>query len=809
MGPSPRPGHDLFIDPMLGSPLAIYIDKDVNDRENLVLLVTKNGGSISPSYSSVPYILVDPLKPSGQNLYRQYASKKGKIVLSYQWLHECIKAGQLHTFHTNWAGCKLTGNETSAASEHPRRSIIDQQQQQPQQLAPPSQPIQPQILHPVHPTVQELVHHTHQFSFNIYAPPPPPPPPSMSTAAAAAAAASRSNTIPHHPPQTWQTAGAGSIAPQQTQHHLPAQILSQQSHRPDYREDNAAAAASTWGNYDHSHAHTHHDDMAAAYDDYRYTEDHDQHAQAAWSHYYESAATYEDPYPQSTAYLPQPQQQQQEAAAPADPSPQPPPSVPTGPTNLTTSSTTATTANTTSHPHEDQDSPNIERRGRKRTRTGGGGGGGIGSTTPQTDSVVASSNSNSTSTPGSTSTASLVVGSRRINPNDPNTPLPPARSPTPPSRVIKSTYGGNLFTADDVLYLKRYIEYCQEQGLVLSLREICERIAVKAPHHTFYSWRRYCNKHQIRLQGYMMNPTLSSSPTINGSTVNDATNSGNGSANVAAAVNGGTATNAGGVVGDRASNDRPGGGGADGDMDGVGVGVGVADGLEMEMELDDMQGIEGMGRHHPHQHGHGHVFGDSSHHHPHQQQQQHHHHNHHQTSLGSGNGVGSGVARDRSPTPPRVLFRSTTGKGVAFTEEDVTFLKRFMEYRKSQGRFDMVAFWKDVAQKAPHHSRASWMKYWRRHKHELNHTASDDPLPQPPDKKMRYSKADDVLLAQYFRSKPEGTSDKIFQAFGRMHPHHPWKGWQEHHRIHKAKIDHFIDVLNNGESIDVDEPETG
>ena len=54
------------------------------------------------------------------------------------------------------------------------------------------------------------------------------------------------------------------------------------------------------------------------------------------------------------------------------------------------------------------------------------------------------------------SAASLVVNKN-----------PPARSPSPPARVIKSTYGGNLFTADDVLYLKRYIDYCQEQGLVL------------------------------------------------------------------------------------------------------------------------------------------------------------------------------------------------------------------------------------------------------------------------------------------------------------------------------------------------------
>lgn len=97
----------------------------------------------------------------------------------------------------------------------------------------------------------------------------------------------------------------------------------------------------------------------------------------------------------------------------------------------------------------------------------------------------------------------------------------------------------------------------------------------------------------------------------------------------------------------------------------------------------------------------------------------------------------------------------------------------------------MVAFWKDVATKvihslcimfvayhfhsqAPHHSRASWMKFWRRHKHELNRTEEDDPLPQPPEKKMRYSRSDDILLAKYFFTKPEGTSDKIFQAFGRL-----------------------------------------
>ena len=60
------------------------------------------------------------------------------------------------------------------------------------------------------------------------------------------------------------------------------------------------------------------------------------------------------------------------------------------------------------------------------------------------------------------------------------------------------------------------------------------------------------------------------------------------------------------------------------------------------------------------------------------------------------------------------------------------------------------------------------MKFYRRHKHELNHTENDDPLPQAPEKKMRYSRADDVLLAKFFFNKPDGTSDKIFQAFGRL-----------------------------------------
>lgn len=60
------------------------------------------------------------------------------------------------------------------------------------------------------------------------------------------------------------------------------------------------------------------------------------------------------------------------------------------------------------------------------------------------------------------------------------------------------------------------------------------------------------------------------------------------------------------------------------------------------------------------------------------------------------------------------------------------------------------------------------MKFWRRHKHELDRTEGDEPLPSAPEKKMRYSREDDILLARYFHNRPDGTSDKIFQAFGRI-----------------------------------------
>ncbi|KAF7376115.1 hypothetical protein MSAN_00026400 [Mycena sanguinolenta] len=626
---------------MLGTPLAFYLDKDISDRAALVDLVKKHGGSVSQGYSAVTYILVDPHRPSGQNLYRQYANKKGKVILDARWIRECIKLAALQTFATNWAGCKVDGTEESVdpqIQETPPPRVRTRQIEQPQQQHQQQQP------HTLHIDPQ-----TH-YAFEAYVPP---------------------IQVPQPQPQSWQATPA--IAPEQT-HITPTHIL----HRPaaEYRQD----PTPSWNHY-HQPAAPVNPAPAQQYDYSRYRDDETGWAAAAdTTAYYDpgpSVGLYVQPY-QSTSYM-----EEEDTTPEAGPSTLPPAETPEKP------------------------------RGRKRVR--------------------------STASLGATECPIRSSFSYRLPLVLLLRPLSQIRTllrgpPTPPSRVVKSTYGGNLFTADDVLYLKKYIDYCHEQGLVLSLREICERIAVKAPHHTFYSWRRYCNKHQIRLGGYTMNVDRSASPNPDGDD-DDSEQP---------------------VAHPAAPSGRPPGGS-----------------IHHLMHLD------------------------------------------------------STAPRNRSPTPPRALFRSTTGKGVAFTEDDVTWLLRFMEYRR-QGPFCIYAIFADddgdadlkasltwslfgrmlPAKWAPHHSRASWMKFWRRHKHEHERTEADAPLPPAPEKKMRYSRGDDILLAKYFCNKIEGKSDQIFQAFARMYPHHPWKGWQEHHRIHKAKIDHFIQRLANGETLEDDDETT-
>ncbi|THH13218.1 hypothetical protein EW146_g6976 [Bondarzewia mesenterica] len=647
------PNHGLFLEPMMGTPLAIYIQKDVEDRDTIVDLIVarrsnlggmqrtkliyiwelkeylQNGGVVSQGYSGVPYILVNPHKESGQNLYRQYAGKKTKIVLDARWVHECVRAGALQTFQTNWAGCKVTGTEEVVRPPPPPQ--LPQPPVEQQTVLQPGPPRALPQATPNAPGIPQQIPGTDVFQAQIphgmpsVAPPDgmppsdapfpyPPYPPQLHAAPRAL------HTPTAAPPQSWQA--ANGIAPEQTQTHIAPQAAAQMMPRGPYREP-------PWdGAYPQAPPPPPNAMVGgppAQYDYRGFREEQPQWVGGS-NDYYDQSVPYEQNYDQS--YMNE-----------------------GGPSNQPSETVT-------------EEIP----RGRRRTRA----------------------------QPAPAPPASTLVMNQRN---------PQARSPTPPSRVIKSTYGGNLFTADDVLYLKKYIDYCQEQGQVLSLREICERVAVKAPHHTFYSWRRYCNKHQIRLGGYAMN--------MNRMTGEDGDDGVNDEQRVLA-----------------------------------GPGPGAISAAKARVMADGQ------------------------------------------------------VQRTRSPTPPRALYRSTTGKGVAFTDEDVTFLIRLLEYRKSQGKLDMVTFWKEMATKAPHHSRASWMKFYRRHKHELNHTEQDEPLPQPPEKKMRYSWADDILLAKYFYSKPEGTSDKIFQAFGRLHPHHPWKGWQEHHRIHKAKIDHLISRLANGEVIE-------
>lgn len=70
--------------------------------------------ALNPYYTFLLHGIVDSHKESGQSLFRQYVGKKGKIVLSANWVLECIKAGALQTYANNFAGCKVTGTETYA-----------------------------------------------------------------------------------------------------------------------------------------------------------------------------------------------------------------------------------------------------------------------------------------------------------------------------------------------------------------------------------------------------------------------------------------------------------------------------------------------------------------------------------------------------------------------------------------------------------------------------------------------------------------------------------------------------------------------
>ncbi|KAI0030761.1 hypothetical protein K488DRAFT_87442 [Vararia minispora EC-137] len=110
MGPA-----SLFIDPLLGTPLPVFVHKDVDDRQDILNLLQSRGGVLA-NLTAATFVLLDPYKQSGQDFFLQLRGKKShkKVVLHARWIHECVRAGALQTFQTDWAGCKVTGNELCA-----------------------------------------------------------------------------------------------------------------------------------------------------------------------------------------------------------------------------------------------------------------------------------------------------------------------------------------------------------------------------------------------------------------------------------------------------------------------------------------------------------------------------------------------------------------------------------------------------------------------------------------------------------------------------------------------------------------------
>ena len=188
---------------------------------------------------------MNPHTESGQNLYRQYIGKKGKAVLDARWVHECVKAGALQTFVNNFAECKVTGNEQYVLSQsvwstlhHTRRVCPPAPPPAATPIIPPGiipQATGPSRQQPAPPTVPQVVQNPEAFQTplpqTMQAVEPPGASFAYQTYQAQLQPAARSMQ-PAAPPQTWQA--PNSIAPEQTQGHLPQQMIQP---RGPYRED--------------------------------------------------------------------------------------------------------------------------------------------------------------------------------------------------------------------------------------------------------------------------------------------------------------------------------------------------------------------------------------------------------------------------------------------------------------------------------------------------------------------------------------------------------------------------------------------
>ncbi|KAF8315815.1 hypothetical protein DL93DRAFT_2096487 [Clavulina sp. PMI_390] len=445
-------------------------------------------------------------------------------------------------------------------------------------------------------------------------------------------------------------------------------------------------------------------------------------------------------------------------------------------------------------------------------------------------------------------------------PTPQNSPAPiptQRRSPSPPRNPVRSVHGGYVFTDEDVNYLYQYIAYCKEVGLVLSLRDICERLALKAPHHTFFSWRRYCDKHKVQLGGYArdVNPSTpmpTPTPQLHFDPHSPRPQL---SQHLHASSSSSTTTLHSPLL--------------------------LSPSVEPESEAQAAI-TEGSSQRTGGKLRYRHLPAVPY--------------------LVAGRATPStpnDFFQETEPIAPNVLHLSKSGKGVAFSGPDMDFLLRFIAFRRREANryrepgvtltddINMSNLWSEVVEKAPHHTRASWVKFWRRHRHELeftleaapiqtvhpshqNLTASHGPLSSPtgtesptgPRKRQRYSHADDVLLARYFavhplpaargargdsgkeyygattsededasvsvfsdtasvittitttttttgsavppstKRVPSTSQDAMFREFALTHPQHPWKGWQEHYRTRKTEIEFLILKIHKGEKVE-------
>ncbi|TRM69276.1 hypothetical protein BD626DRAFT_473536 [Schizophyllum amplum] len=852
---------DLFVDPMMGCPLAMYVDKDVPDQAEIQRLIVDYGGTVSFGYSAVPYLLINPKTETGQRLWRQWAHRTNKkIVLDARWVRECIKAGELQTRATDWAGCRVQGNEWSEDEEEEAQPAIPPQGT----TAIGATTVQPtstasyipdtSVAGPVAPTstaptldhgtaehhdqaTQASVHYATEYpGYTIdelgYYHPIPTVYPYVPRA------------LPAWHPSAQQATDVN------THHTADTSHLEHTAHIPEPHQPVPIAAPQPRSHYRQEPWYAEHTYPPAQ--DYDYGRYRDAQAPAQWNYY---DPVYDQSQYEAAPYLSNEPEQQQPVAPLSPPQPEPEEMLVDEPEAEEAEAGVTQESSPPPPPlPKPAPVPFPLNRGRRSRRT------------------------------GPLDAAALVA---RVD---------PPRSPTPPNTVQVSRFGGNTFTDEDKQYLDKYIQYCLDAGILLSLREICERVALKAPHHSFYSWRRFCNKHQKRLGGYKMLHCPSPSPEEEDEEEEDELME-------------------------------------DGTMMDTGTETAVAHAVHLAEQGVHELAYDYAAPHYAQVYGrYGHsVQGRAP-----EDVQQPAVESFHEESPEEDDGPPS-----RSPSPPRSLFRSTTGKGVAFTDADVSFLVRTLEYRRAQGRRIDGLFWKEISEKAPHHSRASWMKYWRRHRHELdpeladagpevemegtessyastpglgptsNHASSSHqtsttpyastsghasaspsastsgyapsstsyaedygqgyaaqmgsghtfttgqpsngqadigaantshysstsasqyaPTPQyaasqqhamsrpqqhaspipskyPSGKPRRYTKSDDVLLAKYLVGRPKGTSDAVFRAFSAMHPHHPWKGWQEHYRVSRATVDHLVRALDAGKSIDAEGDEDG